>query len=125
MSEGRSAPDAYGVDGEFWSEKNIVMLTRCPGCGVTPNARHEDGCDVSRCPECGVQASQCGAHLDAGQGTWTGEWPGDAECREWNWWTTITHPSDKTETVPDLHRLLLAAALGEVHWDKSGERYHR
>jgi hypothetical protein len=97
----------------------------CPGCGVAPGERHGDVCDVSRCPECGAQAVQCGEHLEAGQSIWTGEWPGDAECREWNWWTTITHPSGKTETVADLNRLILAAARGEIWWDKNGERYRK
>ncbi|WP_191304467.1 hypothetical protein [Lentzea cavernae] len=78
---------------------------------------------MSRCPECGTQALQCGDHTSSGQGIWTGEWPGDLECREWDWWTPFTHPNGTTEMVSDLNRLALAAARGEVRWDKQAERY--
>lgn len=98
-------------------------LTPCPDCGVEPGTRHEDGCDVSRCPECGEQALQCEEHSESGQSAWTGSWPGDVECREWDWWTSVTHPDGTTEMTADLNRLARAAAFGEVRWDKQTERY--
>lgn len=100
-------------------------LTNCPDCSVTPGIRHEDGCDVSRCPECGTQALQCGDHLTARQSTWTGEWPGDAECREWGWFTDVTYPDGEVETVPDLNELFPALMRGEIYWDKQTERYKK
>lgn len=100
-----------------------TTLANCPDCDVAPGTRHEDGCDVSRCPECGTQALQCDDHGDAGQSTWTGLWPGEAECREWDWWTTVTHPDGTPEVTADLNRLGYAEARGEIRWDKQTERF--
>lgn len=116
--EGCSAPTPPADSGQ---EKRKT----CPDCGVQPGQRHDSGCDVSRCPECGVQAVQCGEHLDAGQSTWTGEWPGDVECREWDWWTTIVLLGGRRQVVENLNRLPIAAARGEIYWDKAGERYRK
>jgi hypothetical protein len=65
-----------------------VSETNCPDCAVTPGQPHEDGCDVARCLVDGGQRLQCGraAAHNCGQDVWTGEWPGDAECREFGWW---------------------------------------
>ena len=75
--------------------------------------------------------------------TWTGEWPGVAECREWGWyarWTLVTAYSrygrpdsgpeeccgpDNPDAHEDLNRLALAAATGEVVWNRERERYER
>lgn len=59
------------------------MSETCPDCAVTIGKPHDKGCDVARCLECGYQAIGCDEDHDKGDDIWTGEWPGDAECREY------------------------------------------
>ncbi|HEY6117203.1 MAG TPA: hypothetical protein VI172_14725 [Candidatus Dormibacteraeota bacterium] len=76
-------------------------MTDCPDCAVRPGVAHEDDCDVARCLETGGQRLSCAQRPvvtdlgggavgvrphDCGHNVWTGEWPGDAECREFGWW---------------------------------------
>jgi hypothetical protein len=100
--------------------------TTCPDCGVIPGQRHDDGCDVSRCPECGMQALRCKTDVLLGhigsepaQSVWTGEWPGIAECREFDWYTDVVGVG-RTE---DLNRLAFAGLSGQLNWDKQTERW--
>lgn len=98
----------------------------CSDCGVKPGRQHKRGCDVALCPECGFQRLQCGAHArTAGWGTWTGEWPGEVECREWGWYRSDTLPDGTVIQAEDLNRLVYAAARGEIRWDKKAERYRK
>lgn len=118
--------------------------TDCPDCGVPPETRHIEGCDVARCTVCGVQQLQCdGAEHDHDETPpmemWTGIWPGVVECREFGWWGhwTETLPGfdrpitgefipcgpDHPDATEDLNRLAFAAALGWVHWDRERERF--
>lgn len=123
----------------------------CPDCGVDPGERHMESCDVARCVICGEQELQCYADDEHGLAdpdlppmqTWTGLWPGVAECREWGWyarWTVVTEyspdglpdsgemvpcPPDHPHAMPDLNRLVLAADRGEITWDRQRERYVR
>lgn len=127
----------------------LHQQTNCPDCGVTPGQQHHEGCDVARCVVCGMQQLQCnprrehglaGANLPPMQ-TWTGQWPGDAECREFGWyarWTITTEYSpdglpDSGNSIPcpaehpharlDLNRLAYAAAVGQIDWSRERERY--
>jgi hypothetical protein len=96
---------------------------------------------VSQCPACGTRALQCGDHRDAGQSIWTGEWPGEVECRQLGWyarWTVTSAYSrdglpdtgrqvacspDEPGANPDLQRLTIAGATGELVWDRQQERW--
>ena len=100
------------------TEKN-----RCPDCQADPGASHKDGCDVARCRHTGQQRLQCD-HDDCNT-TWTGNWPGEAECSEYGWWTRwdalggwVSCSADHPEAQPDLNRL-----QAETTWDSSQQRY--
>lgn len=71
----------------------------CPDCGVLPGQLHEVGCDVERCYVCGGQfilctGSECARckipcvadYSSPERMRWSGEWPGNAECREFGFW---------------------------------------
>jgi hypothetical protein len=59
----------------------------CHDCQAKPDEAHEPGCDVARCMWTGRQAIACDAEdHDCGEDVWTGEWPGDVECREYGFW---------------------------------------
>lgn len=76
----------------------------CRDCAVAVNTAHDEVCDIAVCLHSGGQRLQCylsnyepttmvsvGLPLvmeehDCGQDIWTGEWPGAAECREYDLW---------------------------------------
>jgi hypothetical protein len=124
---------------------------RCHDCGANPGEPHADGCDVARCLVTGRQRLSCSTIIfppgadpdralpagdfefgdahpgeDCGHDVWTGQWPGDAECREYGFWSRFTdqgwvqcspgHP-DATE---DLNRLVT-----ECRWDRGQRRWVR
>lgn len=125
-------------------------MRTCGDCGVEPGQMHLDGCDVQRCPRCGHQAIGCDciyevngvdpddledgpteamyARWDAEWGRryqpWTGEWPGDAEAREFGWYCRMTDRGwvrcspDAPGAVPDLNRLAT-----EARWDADVGRF--
>src|SRR5205823_2719377 len=77
-------------------------------------------------PRCGLQLLSCEHFLfgtteappDEERLPWTGEWPGEAECREFGWWCK---PSpDDPEGGPDLNRL-----RKEGIWDRQRKRFIR
>ena len=140
----RRASNSAGLTADQVAQAVAAQLDApCPDCGVRPGQRHENGCDVSRCPECGHQALACGLHRESGQSTWTGEWPGDAECREFGWWArwtlttqysrngrpdsgpSVRCDADHPDAHPDLTRLTLAGIRGELRWDRDRERWVR
>jgi hypothetical protein len=106
------------------------MSRPCGDCGASPGERHHDGCDIERCPMCGGQAISCGCDWDDAtcerRMPWTGEWPGVAECREYDLWC-IRNPNGPGH-VPchastpgaseDLNRLVL-----EGTWDRERQRW--
>jgi hypothetical protein len=94
----------------------------CPDCAVAPGERHDGGCDVARCLATGQQRLQCDgrdegyphADHDCGTDVWTGEWPGDVECREFGWWVQdrcaegmgwVPCAADAPGATEDLNRL--------------------
>lgn len=111
----------------------------CPDCGVAVGEAHIRHCDVPRCRICGGQRFSCeldGIHRTAVPVRWTGQWPGDVECQEWGWFSKfVSDPSDPDgprgewvecdaddpDAGPDLDRLALEGARGNLKWD--GERW--
>lgn len=90
------------------------LSTFCPDCGVRAGEEHDAGCDVARCLITGHQRLSCDQGHDCGRNVWTGEWPGDAECREFGWWVQdrcsegmgfVPCAPDAPGAVEDLNRL--------------------
>jgi hypothetical protein len=102
------------------------MKNPCHDCGAKPGEYHKSNCDVERCPFCGGQALQCfyeNSHgelececkrklvTDADRMPWTGEWPGEAECVEYGFYSYFDHGwkkcgKDHPGAGPDLNRLM-------------------
>ncbi|WP_331731451.1 hypothetical protein [Kitasatospora sp. NBC_01300] len=104
-------------------------VPRCPDCQAAIGELHQDGCDTAHCPLTGGQRLTCGHDEDDEdcRSTWSGLWPGDAECREWDWWVRdvpgmglIPCPANAPGAVEDLNRLVYAA-----RWDPAAQRYQR
>ena len=106
-------------------------LTPCPDCKAMPGERHQDGCDVERCPKCGGQLISC-RHtvLVDNRIPWSGEWPGEMECREFDWWVYwgdapvhggpwIRCERDHPGARADLNRLY----MGEAVWSIEQKRW--
>lgn len=118
---------------------DVIKLTNCPDCGAEPGEQHQFGCDVARCTATGEQFIQCegelhtyhgreyGEHVGICQPTiWTGEWPGNEECRElglWCYWGPPWTPCDADHpgAVADLNTLTRMAMNGKLRWD--GQRW--
>lgn len=110
---------------------------RCPDCQVEPGQPHELGCDVARCPACGMQRLQCHEHGDDEAldvlAIWPGVWPGNVECEREGWWCIwrpgnggwVTCEPGHPEAVPDLNRLLIAAARREFVWSREHQQWVR
>ncbi|MGH9095594.1 MAG: hypothetical protein ACRDXE_10575 [Acidimicrobiales bacterium] len=122
----------------------------CPDCGAAIGAEHRETCDVARCLATGGQRLMCGVAViafgagatadvlfvaaephDCGYDTWTGYWPGDAECAEYGWWVTMASvrnsadgfvrtTDDDPDRTPDLNRIPL-----ECTWDPGARRWVR
>lgn len=90
-----------------------VELTICHDCGVLPGYEHSLGCDVAPCPECGIQRLQCEEHEDSTlPSIWTGIWPGEIECVEYDLWSKwvdgkgwVETTADDPDRGPDLNKL--------------------
>jgi hypothetical protein len=115
---------------------SITKFENCPACNAKPSSLHRLGCDVERCPRCGLQLLSCEHFLfgaaepppDEERLPWTGEWPGEAECRELGWWCKISPAGlgnipcalDDPDGGPDLNRLCT-----EGIWDRRRKRFIR
>lgn len=109
---------------------------KCGDCGVEPGNAHDDGCDVARCLATGLQRLSCGQGHDpmsdedpCGRQAWTGEWPGDAECREFGWWVLdrcaeglglVPCVAEAPGATEDLNRLHWSA-----EWDRTAGRWRK
>lgn len=107
------------------------MSRKCPDCGVSPGDPHDDGCDVARCTNCGTQAISCDCDRDdpvisgMPRDRWTGEWPGDAACREFGLYARMVPGEgwvpcgpDDPEAEEDLNRLVMS-----FRWDRAKQRW--
>jgi hypothetical protein len=115
-------------------KKEPKRLEDCSECGAWPGDYHSLGCDGETCPYCGAPLIHC---LVAGwcdlavkdtpwppplddRIPWSGEWPGEAECRFFGWWV---QPHGKNGwrrckegdrgAMPDYDRL-----YSECEWDR-------
>ncbi|MGW4826282.1 hypothetical protein ACWEOG_01780 [Amycolatopsis japonica] len=84
----------------------------CPDCRAEIGHSHREGCDVARCLATGLQRLGHDETCPCPQDTWSGLWPGEAECIEFGW---MYGPG-----LPDLNRLLTTAA-----WDPVAHRWTR
>jgi hypothetical protein len=86
----------------------------CPDCGTAPGDLHLDECDIERCPYCVQQLVSCDCRRPPRRHRipWTGEWPGEWECREWGWVTA--------DGQSDIRRL-----VKEAWWDWRRGRFVR
>jgi hypothetical protein len=104
-----------------------VELRACGDCAVLPGYEHSDGCDVARCPECGIQRLQCEEHEDSTlPAIWTGIWPGEIECVEYDLWSKwvegegwVETTADDPEREPNLNKL----ATMPLVWSKRLQRF--
>lgn len=107
-----------------------TALRPCPDCGVAAGELHDMGCDVERCPDCGEQALSCdcdGAEPTHARLPWSGQWPGEAECVEYGWYTRLVPgkgwvccAATDEGAQPDLNRLHV-----EARWDADAGRFVR
>lgn len=97
------------------------MVDKCPDCSVEPGVVHEPGCDVERCKLCGWQAIGCNCPPERDGTTWTGKWPGELECEEFD---LMRDPSaEGYRVVPwDFNELATQHANGQLKWDVDQER---
>jgi hypothetical protein len=100
-------------------------MDNCPDCQAPTGALHGEDCDVARCAHTGIQRLQCG-HEDCNT-VWTGQWPGEAECAEYDWWAVMQPgvgwtpcTADTPGAEPDLNRL---ANPAHARWDRALRRY--
>jgi hypothetical protein len=103
----------------------MTAASACSDCGARVGEKHDGGCDVARCLQTGGQRLSCGETHDCGSDVWTGDWPGDAECREFGWWVQdrcaegmgwVPCAPDAPGATEDLNRLAY-----DARWD-SGQR---
>ncbi|UUV28590.1 hypothetical protein NQK81_27845 [Amycolatopsis roodepoortensis] len=84
----------------------------CPDCHAEIGQVHLEWCDVARCLATGLQRLGHDETCQCPQDTWSGLWPGDAECIEFGW---LYGPG-----LPDLNRLMTTAT-----WDPVAHRWTR
>lgn len=99
----------------------------CGDCAAKPGDPHSDGCDVARCLVTGIQRLQCTGRHDCGSQVWSGAWPGDAECEEFDWWAEESEATKQwfrqngwpvsDQPHHDLNRLHM-----ETDWDPAARR---
>jgi hypothetical protein len=103
------------------------MLPDCPECGARPGTLHQPDCDIERCPNCGGQFISCGcpARSQGRRLPWSGEWPGEAECRQYGWYAKLVPgvgwvpcPQNDPNAELDLNRL-----HREAVWDPQAGRF--
>jgi Zn-finger nucleic acid-binding protein len=102
---------------------------KCPDCHVEAGQSHHDGCDIERCPLCSGQRLSCGCGEveEEDRMPWTGEWPGEKECREHGMYAVlvagqgwVSCDKDTKGAVLDLNRFAV-----EFVWDMEQRKYVR
>ncbi|ATM24711.1 hypothetical protein SMD44_p10212 (plasmid) [Streptomyces alboflavus] len=98
----------------------------CPRCHTAVGERHTATCDVALCRVTGHPRTHCGHVTNSCNSTWTGQWPGHAECIEYGFYTRIgPHGYEQCgpgtpDALPDLSRL-----RDECRWDVRTQRMVR
>ena len=103
----------------------LASKTPCPDCGVAPDEFHAKHCDVEQCPMCGRQklSCECAKKPNEKRIPWSGTWPGEAECREFGWFSEITatgRQKRRMGLVPDISRL-----YAEAKFDRRAQRFKK
>jgi hypothetical protein len=120
------------------TQRLLPTYTTCPDCEAKCGEYHRFGCEVERCPRCGRQFLLClGGCSESLPGepwppplddrmVWTGQWPGEEDCRELGWFVKqdpagrFTIPCGPSErgAIPDLNRLVT-----EADWDRLEKKF--
>jgi hypothetical protein len=104
-----------------------VDATTCHDCGARPGERHRRDCDVEQCSNCGRQrvSCECPSERKRRRLDWTGQWPGEEECRELGWFCKrvpgvgwVPCEEGEPDAEPDLNRL-----HAEARWDRRAGRF--
>lgn len=97
----------------------------CPCCGVGVGELHQHACTVERDPDTGLQLIRQPPPTRP-RLPWTGEWPGEAECREFGWYARPVpgqgwvRCEPRQDASPDINRL-----YSEAIWDAEAGRFRR
>lgn len=113
-----------------------LEVAECHDCGARPGMLHRLGCDLEPCPYCGGQLLSCEHFFfgaddpppDDDRLPWTGEWPAEAEAREFGWYSRrvpgvagwVPCGKDDPGAGPDLNRVYV-----EATWDRQAKRFVR
>jgi hypothetical protein len=120
---------------------NNTTTAVCPRCGVAAGELHTLGCAMEQCLHCGGQLLRCfimGPYEaiealpwpppDEDRIPWSGEWPGVAECHEFQWYARrnpdgagwLPCNADEPVARPDLNRL-----HSDATWSREAKRFTR
>lgn len=110
------------------------QLPPCPDCAATAGEPHTDHCEMARCIGTGRQRLHCemlgtSQNHDCGHQTWSGEWPGNVECREFGWYVYgdasverywVRCGPDHPQATEDLNRLAV-----DAKWNPDMQRWQQ
>jgi hypothetical protein len=124
----------YGFDDA--EPDGCTKVQNCYACDARPGTLHKLGCDIEQCPYCGHQLLSC-EHFFFGADEpppvedrlpWTGEWHGEAEAREFGWYSKRVPgvagwvPCDQDDPGAGLD---ITRVEAEAEWDRQARRFVR
>ncbi|OXM44502.1 hypothetical protein [Amycolatopsis alba] len=95
-----------------WLRRRGWRQRSCPRCHAKIGRVHHERCPVARCLATALQRTGHDETCPCPEDTWSGRWPGAAECFEYGW--------TYGDGLPDFNRLMSTAA-----WDPVAHRWIR